>query len=349
MSTARSSFRRVRAPARALACAAAVIALASGVDSAAQEDPFDPPPDGIAPPLPSAADEPPRLPDALREEFFIRLDALDDDSWAVRQRASEWFCRSDVPREAIEETLDAAPLTHEQRHRLIGALYTRILSARPGAIGIRMANPAPATIGVRVDGIFSGMPAEHVLKRNDRVTHVNDRAVYSTDMFQEAVSDLEPGEVVRLTIQRPREPAAPPGDGVPPDLATEEELETMVVEIPVVDAAPLGAAHLEGVMADRQRRASLLIAIRAPQPVMLRVPAPESAADADPRVALLKSQLEAIRERGLGVTQELLQSWRATKLELQREVNEPNLSAAERIARRSVYERYAELLSPTGL
>ena len=51
---------------------------------------------------------------------------------------------------------------------------------------------------VLVDTVYIDMPAGAVLRKGDRITHLNNQPVWNSDMFSELLRDFGPGDTVAI-------------------------------------------------------------------------------------------------------------------------------------------------------
>jgi len=130
---------------------------------------------------------------------------LDDPIYETRHTATVQLREMDIDRKQFYALLEEQTLTVEQRHRLVDIVRYRLLHAPRGALGISMMSGNLAgnpNSGVRVTGLVPGMPAERVLKRQDRITHIDGKAIESADQLVDLVQGKRPGDTIQLTIER---------------------------------------------------------------------------------------------------------------------------------------------------
>ncbi len=304
----------------------------------------------------SPADAPPfedeyLIPESLRGPFAERLMQLGDDSWRRRSEAAAWLREVNVSDQVFQFLTEAEYLNAEQKHQLVAILRDRILTRRGGALGIQM---RPARLeegpGIVVVMLMARMPAENTLKVGDRITHVNGQALRSfntTTEFTDLVSMRQPGETVRLRVERPVADRGVPGDGAAGGdvgnvggAAGRVLTETIEVDVPLAEDTSLGQETVLARQADRERRAREAVMIFTPRAAALRAPAAPSAVDSDPAIIELKSLL-ARPER----TQEVYDRIVELRNQVRNGLTELGLSVQERQHRYEVYERFMALLS----
>jgi hypothetical protein len=140
---------------------------------------------------------------------------LEDPSFEVREQATKKLIEMAPDKMQLYAMLaPGSDLSPEQRYRLLAALREHLLKSPRGAVGISM-EPVQQMMGgpleIRVTDLLPGLPAERVLKVNDRITHVDDQPLFAYDDLQFRVQCKRPGDKVALIIKRPRtELEAPP-------------------------------------------------------------------------------------------------------------------------------------------
>ena len=134
---------------------------------------------------------------------------LEDASFEVREQATNKLIEMAPDKMQLYALLaPESDLTAEQRYRLLAALREHLLNSPRGAVGISMEPVQPIIMGgpleIRVTDLLPGLPAERVLKLNDRITHVDDQPLFAYDDLQFRVQCKRPGDKVALTIKRPK-------------------------------------------------------------------------------------------------------------------------------------------------
>jgi hypothetical protein len=96
--------------------------------------------------------------------------------------------------------LERKDLDVEQRHRLLRVLRWRVLYKPRGAVGILM---KPGTLGVEINEVIPGLPAEKVLKAGDQIVKINGEEVRVNNDLVAVVQSMLPGTMIEMTINRP--------------------------------------------------------------------------------------------------------------------------------------------------
>ncbi|MGI9015403.1 MAG: PDZ domain-containing protein [Phycisphaerales bacterium] len=289
-------------------------------------------------------DDDPSIPPALREEFGRQLNALADDRYQVRTAAAEWFREVSVPNAVFEAMLRADYLTLEQGAQLLAVLRRRVLERPSGALGVQMIQ-ATDLRGVIINELLPRMPAAEVLKRGDRVTHVEGVEIYSQAQFSMLIAAYRPGETVRLVVERMLQSDP---DAEAPDLRPAMSMETVEVDITLADDSGLGDDVVMRNQQERRIEAAGVVQEFSNQPIILEVTGEVQQFDAatDPTIIELKRQLDQFVETdNARMRQTLLRSWEVQRDLLLRQANQPGLDASERERRRSLFEAYQNLLS----
>jgi hypothetical protein len=161
------------------------------------------------------------------------LPALDDPSFAVREKTSKRLLDRAFSDEAIWAVLDRFPLSAEARERLLNAAYRRVTERPRGALGIRMGTAPADHPGIVVQATLPGMPAEKFLRVGDVIEAVDGRAVSKTYDLVESIQNFPPGHEIKIQLRRTERDA----QGRPLIGANGE-----IVERPVDLVMPLGNA-----------------------------------------------------------------------------------------------------------
>jgi len=309
-------------------------------------------------------------PDLSGEAFQQAIANLDSPDWTTRIAAADLLRSARGVGEELESTMHS-PLTAEQQQQLMAILEDRILLREAGAIGIQMDRAFMAANIIVVDQLFTNMPAEKVLVRGDRITHINGREILNISEFREELRRHAPGESVRITVARPREElegggnaivaqddvnggGAEPGEGEAnpalPDAAVArlfppQGLEVLTFEIELGPAENLGDEHLQTVWQEKLRDVAEVRRRYTLRSTELLAPTWRSHVDTHPRIAELLGQIEIYDRLPAPEKQALIQRWKEIDEELYREYVEG--SADERALRRDVLSRFRELL-PRG-
>lgn len=304
---------------------------------------------------------------------------LDDPSFATREQATNRLMDDSTDRLQLYAMLSRADLAAEQRYRLLNVLRERLTKTPRGALGIST-NPFPMVQqgpggqpGIRVEDLIPGLPAEHVLRIGDRITHIDSRPVMQMSDLQFIVQCKRPGEKVQLNIQRPQVDA----DGkFIMDANNQPVLDPMQVEIELGSAerlkefnsaigrgqsmqpSPVEAMRLAEA-GEAQRKFSPV-----PQPIAVRggpmalVAATAQAAgangsiencddpeiDQEPLIQNLIMQRKLIADGRLNDSRPLRDAWKNQLRILIEQVTQPDLSDKDREYLKRVIDRYADLM-----
>lgn len=148
----------------------------------------------------------------INEQIREHVDQLDAEAWPDREAATRALIDSPLADSQMYAAMEQLELSAEQRQRLMNVLHERIANAPRGALGIRMdvaarfanAPRANRLQAVTVIDLIAGMPAEQVLRVQDRITHIDDVPIASPDDLIVHIQGRRPGEQVELTVLRPR-------------------------------------------------------------------------------------------------------------------------------------------------
>lgn len=165
---------------------------------------------------------------------------LDSRDFADREAATRRLIDLNVDDVQLMALLERGEVSPEQRHRIFLILRERVLNKPRGALGIRMdaqqgqrflpgaADAENPALGVTILEVIAGMPAEGVLRVGDRITHINNVGISSSEDLIDLVQTRRPGEIIKLRVQRPRRN----DDGqVAQDEAGEPVLDSLDLEI----------------------------------------------------------------------------------------------------------------------
>jgi hypothetical protein len=139
---------------------------------------------------------------------FLRITSrLDSDSYAAREAALLQLVEGSITLEQLCAILAREPLSTEQRFRLLGVVREKLVGTPRGALGISM-NMRVADDrdpgGIEIVDLIEGLPAEKVLRLNDRITHIDGHRLTSRNDLVILVQSKKPGEHVALKVSRPR-------------------------------------------------------------------------------------------------------------------------------------------------
>jgi len=147
------------------------------------------------------------LADVIIPDALIELAAeLNDDSYPKRDAATANLRSGEYSIGHLCALLDRAALSHEARYRLLAEVRRRVTYTR-GALGVSMSvwtRRPDALPGIVVRDLLVGFPARRVLQIGDRITHIAGEAVHFNDDVLVLVQTRQPGDIVTMTVQRPR-------------------------------------------------------------------------------------------------------------------------------------------------
>jgi hypothetical protein len=334
----------------------------------------------LRPELPSA-DELRSLP--LEPQFLADVQLLADPSFEVREQATQRILKTVGDRREVYAVLcTRSDLNAEQRYRLLNIVQEHLIRMPRGALGIQsnqmivgivQPNAGPADpIGVRVDNVLPGLPAERVLRIGDRITHIDGAPVNQMNELQVRVQLKRPGDKVTLRVQRAK--LSP--DGQPLRLAPGAVAETETVEIQMelgstdllkAVGGPRNVASPSLVETSRAFEANEAMSRYSPQPVEIPVQGgPEalanlfakvptkpnwldeydpSAVERHPAIRELLRDRQRLAEARLPVTQSMREAWSAKWSELQQQVQRPGLPLEKQLFLQAVINRYAQLMT----
>jgi hypothetical protein len=171
-----------------------------------QIDPFSSRGRGDSPTIPS-----PEQIKGVRLDPRIRevVSRLDDDSFMVREQATQALVDLGLDRMQLYAVLDSDDLSHEQRFRVLTCLRELLIKSPRGALGIQMPqqfniNPAAGPVEIRIDGFVEGLPAERVLRIGDRIIEIDHRPLDAPEELNFRIQSKKPGDTVHLRIKRQR-------------------------------------------------------------------------------------------------------------------------------------------------
>ena len=141
----------------------------------------------------------------IDDELVSIVDRLDHPVYLEREAATLTLLKTQCPRRQLYALLARKPLSDEQRHRLLSVVGMQLLAIPRGALGIRFNPPAADQPGeVVISDVVPGLPAERVLQRGDRITHVDGVPLRARNALVWEVQSKRPGESVELVVRRPR-------------------------------------------------------------------------------------------------------------------------------------------------
>lgn len=133
---------------------------------------------------------------------------LDSPDFAEREKATRKLIDLRIENVQFYAMLERDELSAEQRSRLLAVIRERVVNAPRGALGIHMDVAGRPGVdgevreGVAVLDLIAGMPAERVLRVNDRITHIGDSRIFSAEDLIMLVQGRRPGDSVGLTVER---------------------------------------------------------------------------------------------------------------------------------------------------
>lgn len=302
---------------------------------------------------------------------------LEDPSFEVREQATRKLVEMAPDKMQLYAMLaPSSDLSPEQRYRLLAALREYLLNSPRGAVGISM-EPVMQMMGgpieIRVTDLLPGLPAERVLKIDDRITHVDDQPLFANDDLQFRVQCKRPGDKVTLTIKRPRPDANAADAGR--DANRPVHFDTLRVELelgsaellrefnerrplPLNQALPVSPTRVESMRIAQARQAEQYLAPR-PRTVVVTghstllagSGAPQQAAP-DPDVENHPTVREILRQRkrmqSNAVTfeeaQQIRDQWDKQLIDLYRQTQSRALTTEQREYLFAVIERCMELM-----
>ena len=143
----------------------------------------------------------------IDDELVLIVDRLDHPVYLEREAATLTLLKTQCPRRQLYAMLARKPLSDEQRHRLLSVVGMQLLAIPRGALGItfRFNPPDGDQPGeVVISDVVPGLPAERVLQRGDRITHVDGVPLRARNALVWEVQSKRPGESVELVVRRPR-------------------------------------------------------------------------------------------------------------------------------------------------
>ncbi len=326
---------------------------------------------------------------------------LDDPSFQTREQATKLLLESAGDKLQLYAILcRERDLTIEQRYRLLGVLQDQLVRAPRGALGISsnqgflqmqqqiqiQQNPngqvqpngqpqlvqppvPPGPMGIRVDDLLPGMPAERVLRIGDRITHVDGQPLAVMTDLTIYVQTRKPGEKVKLTVRRTKVD----NDGkVIQGPNNEPIVETVDVDLELGSADMLnkirpGGSATSPVEINRAMEAAQALARYSPPSVPvpaqggpiallnatsrpLGQPAPampefDPAIDRFPAVRDLIRDKQRIAQGVMVETRSLRDEWNRKYMEIIQNAQRPGMSSEKQSFMQSVLSRYQQLMN----
>jgi hypothetical protein len=291
---------------------------------------------------------------------------LDSDSFAAREKATAELIAARYDDDQLYAILSRHPLSVEQRSRLVVVATERLADRPRGAIGISMGERhMPGQDGfvhVEVSSLIPGLPAEHLLKTQDLITHFNGQRLRSREQLTMSVQSRRPGDTITLTVLRPRRDAQP--GQVFNGRVPHEELE---VEITLGSVDKLSNPAVPGMrptttIEQTRRLEARAIARRfAPKPQVVSIdddffaaafsdevhphvrPYIERQIEGHPIIEELREQLRLLELAGLGVPEILRDEWREREALLRRHIGRDDVAPQQRAILEGVLKRFMDL------
>lgn len=156
---------------------------------------------------------------------------LNDDSFIVREAASKRLAEApSLSLDRLEARLAEGGLSPEQQSRLNRAALERFAALPRAGLGVRFGPPIVSG-GVPLGSVLDDFPAAAVLRGGDIVVSINDQPVESTNQMGALILSHQPGQVLRMVVDRP-----PPLEELPGAVGQPERL---TLEVPLGDYADL--------------------------------------------------------------------------------------------------------------
>ena len=161
---------------------------------------------------------------------------LDHPCYREREAATQALQDGRDNRRQLYAVLAREALSAEQRHRLLAVVRQRLLNTPRGALGIRMLFEQPDANqpgGSVIMDLLPDLPAERVLQRGDRITHVDGNPLNAPNDLIRRVQARRPGDEVQLVVNRVRRD----GDGRPLlNEARQPQYEVLAIDIVLASA-----------------------------------------------------------------------------------------------------------------
>ncbi len=197
---------------------------------------------------------------------------LDHPCYREREAATKALQDGRDNRSQLYAVLAREALSAEQRHRLLAVVRQRLLNAPRGALGIRMQFEQPHANqpgGSVIMDLLPGLPAERVLQRGDRITHVDGSHLNARNDLIHRVQARRPGDEVQLVVNRVRRD----GDGrALLNEARQPQYETLEIGIVLASAELLKQfdSRKSDVESKREEEADWAMTLFAPRPALIK-------------------------------------------------------------------------------
>ncbi len=296
---------------------------------------------------------------AVPQELRAIVSRFDSQYFADREKALQDFVNFGADIQQVRTMLRSGAISLEQRHRLLSAARMNLVERPRGALGISMPR---GQMPVKVNGLLPDLPAQHVLRINDLITHIDDIEIANAQELIRAAQERLPGESLDLTVQRVRR------DDMGNALRDEEGLllyDEMKIAVVLGSAEKLldqnGFVQRDGpVIEERERRANQLTLNFGDHSRVLRLdPAVDPAKTRGRVIAKTNDEFKLveqhryvqaiIREKkkiadGRIRRSTMTQVWQTRLSDLQQQINNRSNSRKHRKYLTDVYNRCAELM-----
>ncbi|MCH8152002.1 MAG: PDZ domain-containing protein [Planctomycetes bacterium] len=197
---------------------------------------------------------------------------LDHPCYREREAATKALQDAPDDQRQLYAVLARETLTTEQRHRLLAVVRQRLLNTPRGALGISMQIERPDANQpgeVVIMDLLPDLPAERVLQRGDRITHVDGNPLNGRNDLIRRIQARRPGDEVQLVVNRVRR------DGAGRPLwneARQPQYETLEIDIVLASAELLkqfgsGRSEVESI---REAEADWAMTLFAPRPALIK-------------------------------------------------------------------------------
>jgi hypothetical protein len=287
----------------------------------------------------------------------VRL--LDSDDYAVREQATAQLLADRDRRVQLYALLAVGSISTEQRYRLLEVVREQLVNAPRGALGVQMEQQflgRGGPIEIKIVDLIAGLPAERALQVGDRIVAIDGNPLFSQDDLQSRIQAKGPGDVLSVTVKRPK--VDDNGKIV------KDEQDDPVVEVLTFDLR-LGPAELldkrnrqqglnvrvNRIESERRRNAEAITFTYAPNPRVIRINgnverlAGGDEIDRHPVIETLRMQMELLDQVNDDQARMIQDSWRRELANLREMARHPAFSADERELFRRVADRYMQVMN----
>jgi hypothetical protein len=293
------------------------------------------------------------------------VERLNDPAYEEREEATQYLIDGCADVQVLYRLLAQHELSAEQRERLLQVVQQHLLYRPRGALGINMDQvhfnrEIPGE--VRIDDLLPDLPAERVLRVDDRITHFNGELLTQRNDLIRRAQSHQPGDEVTLTVRRPRTDnqgramEGPDGEALFDVLEIKLALGSADKLIDPATGRPLRGGP---VIQQRQMQAAQVALRFAAEPV--RVEAANS--EQEPffsstlritaemieqhvEIQLLLRQLEVARTSPPELAENYREQWRLRLNYLRDQAIAPEWSDLDREFFQRLSDRYSELVAP---